>query len=257
MYQHPLHPCLQANLDYRFHAVSIEEKELDGIFECKTTNYHVFADKWGWNKVPEYYVWQCREYMSVMNLPYTIIACACGNNENDYAMGLVKRDLDQEEEMIAAAEDFWNNNVLTHKEPPLADETHAEQELDALIDYNITNQDANLPTLQLANSVLPTIKSYQERQGLISAYKKKVEKLEKESLLDEVKLINEMKLHNTATATDPVTQTKFELQVKKSERTTIDRNRLKRELPDIAAEYVKASESTKFTIKKSAVSQVA
>lgn len=139
MYQHPLFPFMNANLDYRWRAKTPSGKIIEGIFECKTTSYHIAGEKWGNDKVPPYYELQCRHYMAVMNVPYTIIACAWGNNEVDYGVGFVARDLKIEEDIINLEKDFWDNNVKARKAPALNEEKGV-QEMDAFKAYKISDK---------------------------------------------------------------------------------------------------------------------
>lgn len=173
MYRHPLFPFMQANLDYRCHIETVSGKVLEGIFECKTTSWHIGSEKWNDEKVPLEYELQCRHYMAVMNLDFTIIACLWGNNETDYRARVVKRDLDLEEEMIYMEKDFWENNVLAEN-PPKLSTVHAKQEEDAFKSYKIADRikSGEITEIDTSDTVFKNaVKSYltaQERRSALS-----------------------------------------------------------------------------------------
>lgn len=154
MYRHPLFPFMQANLDYRIRIITDTGEVKEGIFECKTTSYHIGPEKWGEQfetKVPLEYELQCRHYMSVMNLDFVIIACCWGSTESDYRVRYLQRDLDFEEEIIAHEKDFWENNVLKKSPPPLSLE-HSEKELEAFHSYKIADRIKSGEVQEIDNS---------------------------------------------------------------------------------------------------------
>ena len=190
MYRHPLHPCMQANLDYRCQITTDKGDVLEGIFECKTTSWHIGTEKWNDDKVPYEYELQCRHYMSVMNLDFTIIGCLWGNNETDYRVRLIKRDYDIEEEIISMEEDFWENNVLAHNPPPL-NEKHAEQEADAFKAYSIADRikSGELAELDTSDEVMAkSIKAYISAQERRDSLKKAADVEEDKMILAKTKM---------------------------------------------------------------------
>lgn len=113
MFQHPLHPFMLADVDY-----FIEFADgTTGILECKTTNYNC-QNKWSNDSVPANYEYQGRHYMAVMNLDKVYFACLYGNNESEFIIRCVERDLDIEEDLITEEEFFWQENVEKGVEPP-------------------------------------------------------------------------------------------------------------------------------------------
>lgn len=87
------------------------------ISECKTTNYNC-QNKWSNDSLPVNYEYQVRHYMAVLNLDRAMIACLYGNNETEFFIRCVERDLDIEEDLIAEEEYFWKENVEKAVEPP-------------------------------------------------------------------------------------------------------------------------------------------
>ncbi len=88
-----------------------------GILECKTTNYNC-QNKWANDSTPVNYEYQGRHYMAVMNINKMYFACLYGNNENEFFIRYMERDLDIEEDLIAEEEFFWTENVGKGVEPP-------------------------------------------------------------------------------------------------------------------------------------------
>ena len=88
-----------------------------GILECKTTNYNC-QGKWANGSTPVNYEYQGRHYMAVMNIDRMYFACLYGNNENEFFIRYMERDLDIEEDLIAEEEFFWKENVEKGVEPP-------------------------------------------------------------------------------------------------------------------------------------------
>lgn len=101
MYQHPLHKCMVANLDRR-----LRRKGQEAILEIKTTGNLQDIKLWKDGIVPKKYEWQCRFYMSVMNINYCYICCCWGFGLDSCAVVLIERDLDIEETMLDEIEDF-------------------------------------------------------------------------------------------------------------------------------------------------------
>ena len=113
MFRHPLYPFMVADVDF---FIEFPDGTF-GILECKTTNYHC-QDKWANNSVPVNYEYQGRHYMSVVNLNVVYFACLYGNNEDEFIIRRMDRDLDSEADLIAEEENFWMENILKRTEPP-------------------------------------------------------------------------------------------------------------------------------------------
>ncbi len=56
--------------------------------------------------------------MAVMNVDVVYIACLYGNNDSEYFIRKIERDLDIEQELIKAEQEFWENYVQAGVEPP-------------------------------------------------------------------------------------------------------------------------------------------
>lgn len=253
MYQHPLYPYMNANLDYRFTLTTNDNKVIEGIFECKTSSYHIAPEKWAYNKVPYEYELQTRHYMAVMNLPYTIIACLWGNNKVDYAWEVVKRDLDIEEEMIAVEGNFWNNNVLKRVAPPLS-KSQGQNELDAFKSYNIGElvKRGELKEIKSPDSdLLSAAQEYAKAQQQKKALETQIEKIEELQASLKTKILEKMAGESKVVIGEhKANATSYLVKNVQTKKTTIDSKRLKLEQPDIAKEYSKESVSERFTLKE-------
>ena len=118
MYRDSRYPFMTANVDYRLRHTKTGE---EAILECK----YVTPDSEGsWREgPPEYYVWQVRHYMAVLNPGHNphcraFIAALWGNNPLSHGTDWqVQRDPYIEEEMIAEEEAFWK--CVEDKTPPV------------------------------------------------------------------------------------------------------------------------------------------
>lgn len=113
MFAHPDYPFMQANTDYLVETLDGQT----GVLEIKTSNLHA-KEKWENDTIPFNYEMQGRHYLAVMDLDFCWFACLFSNNENDFVMRLLERDLDIEADMIAEEQNFWENHVLAGIEPP-------------------------------------------------------------------------------------------------------------------------------------------
>lgn len=60
----------------------------------------------GGRRIPDNYILQVRHYLSVMNMDKAYIACLYGNNENEFVIRPIERNMMEEEEIIAQEEYF-------------------------------------------------------------------------------------------------------------------------------------------------------
>ena len=255
-YKHPLFPFMLADLDYRFKVTTDTGEEIRGVFECKTTSYHIGPEKWNGGKVPYDYELQTRHYMAVMNLPYTLIAVVWGNNEDDYRVRLVKRDYDLEEEIIEEEKAFWEDHVLANVPPELSLE-HAEQEKEAMKSFSIAAKIRNgeIPELDADPEVVDeAIQSYLSVAEKIRALKDRIKDLEKEQTLAEVKILE----FTAAMANEDGTfnchlqsgGSDIYVENKKTSRTSVDTKKMKEEAPELWEKFKKVSESISLNVRK-------
>ena len=88
--------------------------------EVKTTGLRV-AHRWGdeeTDTIPDEYRLQCDHYMAVLEVDeWDLTVCIGGQDFRTYRL---KRDLEREELLIAAEQEFWNRYVVTGEQPPIA-----------------------------------------------------------------------------------------------------------------------------------------
>lgn len=247
MYQHPDHPFMQANLDYRFVVTTLDDETIQGIFECKTTSYHIGFDKWKDNICPSYYETQCRHYMAIMNVPYTIIACAWGNNENDYGVAFVERDEKTEKELIAAEEDFWVNNVQKRNPPPL-NSNKGEQELEAYNSYKVsknikngTLKEINYASSEVIDACMEIVDLKEQEREL----KAEIDGLESKINAKKVALLEVLDKNNT---TEIRVNDMFTVRNKVTISNRFNTAKFQEEHPEVYKKYLKESTSSRFTV---------
>jgi len=243
MFQHPLYPFMLADVDF-----FIEFPDgTTGILECKTTNYNC-QSKWADNSVPVNYEYQGRHYMAVMNVDKVYFACLYGNNENEFIIRYMERDLDIEADLIAEEEFFWQENVQKKVEPPYTEK--ADLVLES-IRRHFGPAEKDSDAVKLSKKHLDAIKKYldlKEQKTVIDSQSKKLEEGMKQAYLE---IVEEMGINCTGilkTATEEYTVT-----YNPAYRTGIDKKgleKLKVQHPDIYYDYVSTSESRRFSVKE-------
>ncbi|GAA6412043.1 YqaJ viral recombinase family protein [Blautia coccoides] len=175
MYFHPLFPFMKADLDFEIYLPTGKK----GILECKTTNYNC-QYKWHDNAVPVNYEWQCRHYMAVMNVDVVYIACLYGNNDSEYFIRKIERDLDIEQELIKAEQEFWENYVQAGVEPPYTEAP--DLVLESLRKF-VGPADQKLPPITITADEKGKLEQYlalAERKAKLDKERREIEKEQKE-----------------------------------------------------------------------------
>ena len=242
MFRHPLHPFMLADVDF-----FIEFPDgSTGILECKTTNYNC-QDKWANDSVPINYEYQGRHYMSVMNINKMYFACLYGNNENEFIIRYMERDLEVEEDLIAEEEFFWKENVEKRVEPEYSEKPDLVLE-SIRKHYGPADKDAE--QVKLPRKHLLSIQNYLElkdQKSKLDSESKKLEERMKESYLAIVE-----ELGVSCTGILQASGTEYVVSYNPIYRTGIDKKnleKLKINHPDIYDEYVSVSESRRFGVK--------
>lgn len=243
MFQHPLHPFMLADVDY-----FIEFADgTTGILECKTTNYNC-QNKWSNDSVPANYEYQGRHYMAVMNLDKVYFACLYGNNESEFIIRCVERDLDIEEDLIAEEEFFWQENVEKGVEPPYTEKPDLVLES---IRRHCGPAEKDADQVKLDRKHILSLERYlqlKEEKVQHEGEAKKLDGLMKEAFAG---IVEEMGVSCSGVLKDgPV---EYLVSYNPAYRTTIDKKRLERlkvQYPDIYDDYVNTTESRRFSVKK-------
>lgn len=278
MYQHPLHPVMQADVD-RFIELTHPDgsKELK-ILEIKTTsNYN--TDKWfkdGEEIVPPEYELQGRHYMSVMNIEKTDFVCLFCTQELRFMASIwngddvtipddvfveymdrfilpnifirhINRDDDKEEKIIHAEENFWNEYVSKNIAPPI-DEV-GDKAVEGVLKYREINDTENEEETLEKNEIIDN--SVNQYFNLISV---------KQSLNSQIKNIDDMIRTHEANMINALSsdKAKYELEdgrvihfeMKPSRKTSFsvkskDLPKLKEQYPEAYEKFVSKTEYSK------------
>lgn len=245
MFAHP-DPALrfmQADLDYMVE----DNKGRQGILEIKTTGFFN-RDEWSDDTPPYHYELQARHYMAVMDLDFVWFACLYGNNESQFIMCKIERDLDIEKDMIAQESHFWTMNVLAGVEPPITEE--ARLALDC-IRRHYGPAVKGLPAVNIPGTYYSALEEY-----LTLATEKRALDQQANELAERMKglTVPIIDLMGNACQAECVAGPGLQYKISYSPRyrTGISRDaleKLKAQEPDIYDQYVSVSESRVFTVK--------
>lgn len=242
MFCHPDHPFMLADVDF---FIAFPDGST-GILECKTTNYNC-QEKWAGDSVPVNYEYQGRHYMSVMNINKMYFACLYGNNENEFIIRYMERDLELEEDLIAEEEYFWKENVEKREEPPYMEKPDLVLES---IRKHFGPADKDAEQIKLPRKHLISIQNYlalKEEKAKLDSEAKKLEERMKESY---VEIVEGLGVSCSGVLKDG--NTEYLVTYNPAYRTTIDKKsleKLKINHPDIYEDYVSVSESRRFAVK--------
>lgn len=221
--QHDEHEFMLANIDRElFHP-----ERGRGILECKTTNAFN-AKAWSSESVPDYYFLQVQHYLAVTGYEYAYIAVLIGGNKFKYFEILPDAELIAN--LIEIERDFWENNVKANCPPPLDGSASSSELLKYLY------PEGRPETIILESEAEELIENYQYWDA-----QEKEAKKNKQEYENKLKgLLGEYERGQAGGAI-------VEWKTIKSNR--LDSSRLKKEKPDLYAEYVKESSSRRFAIK--------
>ena len=218
---HKDYPYLFADVD----GIVTDERGEKCIFEAKTASQYK-ADQWE-NSVPEEYVLQVQHYLAVCGMNKAYIAALIGGNK--FVFTTIYRDDSLIEELIAKEKEFWEECVLTGTEPVVDDSEATKEYLNT----------------KYSNSVASTIQLNADMKNVIAEYQdvdSKVKELEKQKtgLANQIKAV--MGAYETGELDGIV------VSWKKFSRESVDGRRLRREKPEIFAEYSNVSSYRKLSV---------
>ena len=247
MFHHPKYPFMLADVDY---FVDLPDGTT-AILEIKTTNYNAREHWWREGKeiVPVNYESQGRHYMSVMNMDRVFYCCLYGKNFDEVYIRDIKRDYDYEDEMIAVEEDFWINNVQKKKEPPYTEDGDLILES---VKKHFGPAEPNAPIVTLSLPLSSCVIRFTELQAQKKIADAQVKQIKSE--MDRLQGMIVAEMGKSCEAQCSVGDEKFTVTYKPSSKPNIDKNglvRLQAQHPDIYEEYVTASVSRRFYVKKS------
>lgn len=243
IFQHPLYPFLIADVDF-----FVEKPDgRRGTLECKTSHY-LNKDKWANNAIPRHYECQGRHYISVCNLDFAAFACLFGNNEADFEMREVERDLDIEKETIAEISGFWSNHVLARVEPPYRESS--DLVLESIRRY-YGAADKRLAPYSLPDSFFTDLKEIEQLKDEKSILGKQAAAIEEQIRLLYAPIVDE--LGQSCQGICQSGDEKYKVTYNPLYRSSIskdDMDRLRRDYPEIYDEFVTTTESRVFRVKK-------
>lgn len=219
-------PYLMQSREYPHMLANVDRllDDEDAGLECKTAGATTL-NEWEDNKIPEAYMLQCYHYMIVTGLKKWYVAVLIGGN--NFQIRELNWDQDVVDHVIKIEADFWK--MVEERTPPAAGAADVD-----LMSCLYQGNDAN--TLYLDDNGAVLIHQY-----IAAAQAEKAAKAAK----DEAKalLCDIMKEHVKATTgKNTVSWTPYTT-------TSLDTDRLKKELPDVAAIYTKTSSSRRFSVK--------
>lgn len=242
MYCNPEYPFMIANLDY----IYTTPDNKSGILEIKTASVYK-KDDWKDDKIPLHYELQVRYYMAVMNINEAWICCLFGNNEDDFVMRHIRRDLFIEELVIQCEYDFWFEFVLKKTEPPLVESPEAVKNYF----ISLCQKDTKDEVLQLSTEYVPYVTKIVQLKEQKAAYTKKVREIEKQIQQSSIPIMDLMKEYQHAEC--KVGNEKYQISFVTKQTIKMEKEALsvlQVELPDVFYTYASCSFSRYFTIKK-------
>jgi putative phage-type endonuclease len=194
--------------------------------ECKTASI-LNADKWKDGNVPTHYQIQCHHYMAVTGAKAWYIAVVILGKEFKYAR--IDRDEEIIRNLISIESNFWNNHVLTSNMP----DPDGSKAADEIINQYFKHAKAERIIL---NGYDDKLQRREELSELIDKMEVEMKRIDQE-----VKMA--MAEYETAICDHYQVDWKCVITSK------LDVERIKKECPDIYSDYVKQTQSRRFTIK--------
>lgn len=245
MFRHPLYPFMLADVDFFI----IFPDGSYGILECKTCNYNA-KSKWDNDEIPINYIYQVRHYLAVMNMKKAYIACLYGNNEDEFVIRSIERDMMEEEDIIAQETYFWNEYVEKKVEPPYSGKP--DLILESIRRYS-GYADKSLPEISISGLEVEDLEKYLELSEEKSLLEKRKKEIEEQQRALSVPFVEKLGAGCKAVLEDGISR--YQITYNPTIRKSVGKDsleKLKIQHPNIYEEYVKSTESRIFRIKKEA-----
>ena len=213
-------PFMIANVD----GCVVEKDGTKALLELKTANGFAVKE-WEDGLPPEYFL-QVQHYLAVLGLPKAYVAVLIGGNNFRYQY--IDRDEDTIQTIIAMESAFWNNYIVTGKEPPV--DEHSADALNTL--YPKSKKSEVVLTAEADETVAKYMKLKEQEDNL---------KREKTVCENQLKAL----LKDNAVG---VTPQGFTVSWKSATRSSLDSARLKKEQPNIVAAYTSSTTYRKFGV---------
>lgn len=246
MFAHPdpEYSFMQADLDFM-----VQERDgRQGILEIKTTNFFC-RDHWDDDNVPVNYELQGRHYMAVMDLDFVWYACLYGNNDSQFIMRRIDRDLEFEKEMIEQEHFFWNEYVLKKREPPYTEDVNLV--LASIRKHYGVNNITSIPIVTIPPARAVDIKQYLDLAEQKRQLDREARALDKKMKTLYAPIIDQM--GNSCNASCVAGGESYSISYAPTYRTGIssdDLKRLKIAYPDVYDQFVTTTVSRSFKVEK-------
>ena len=218
---HKDYPYLFADVD----GIVTDERGEKCIFEAKKASQYK-AEQWE-DGVPEEYILQVQHYLEVCGMDKAYIAALIGGNK--FVFHTIYRDEELIRNLVSREKEFWEGCVLTGMEPVMDDS-------DATRDYlNQKYSDPIEGSIQLQEDMKSVLAEYQDVDC-------KIKELEKQK----TGFANQIKAAMGEYETGEVDGTVVSW--KKISRESLDSKRLRKEQPEVFAEYTSVSSYRKLSI---------
>ena len=219
--QHPEYPWMLANIDR-------DVVGEDAGLECKTTSpYNKTAFDQG--DVPAVYYWQCQHYMAVTGYTHWYLAILVHGKA--FHVFDIPRNQEHIDHLIHEEDAFWYYNVCAEG-PPLPSGLECDDELVAFLPpTNDADEVVDLQAVEDDVMLMQTLKSESDR------------------LDEQIKAIRQ-RVAMTLSGAEQGRTNRWAVSYKAITRHTIDGDLLRKERPEIAAKYSKASVSRQMRIKE-------
>lgn len=245
MFRHPKYYFMLSDIDF---FIAFPDGSF-GILECKTCNYNA-KDKWNDDGIPANYVYQVRHYLAVMNLKKAYIACLYGNNENEFVIRSIDRDMQEEEDIIEQESYFWQEYVEKKIAPPYTGKP--DLILTSIRRYGGT-ADKSIPEITISGLEPKQLEKYLSLSEEKSMLEKRKKEIEAEQRALSVPFVEQLGQGCKAVMEDGVSR--YRITYNPMVRTSIGKEqmeKLKIQHPDVYEDYTKTTESRTFRVKKEA-----
>ncbi|MCY9434190.1 YqaJ viral recombinase family protein [Bacillus haynesii] len=221
--QHEKYPYFLANVD----RLIVGRKE--GL-ECKTATVYK-RDEWTADSVPDAYFVQCQWYMCVTGFKkWHLAALILGDVVNPWRFHEIERDDELIRIMEKKAAYFWNEHVSKRVPPPFDGSQSSKDLLDAMYPEQVED------SVDLPGYFDSKIEEYERTKEKINELTER-----KQAIENEIKGILGERKHGFV-AGKKITWARFPVE-------RFDKEKFKREHPDIYRQYVKEGHGSRFSIR--------
>lgn len=197
------------------------------LLEVKTAN--VWAAR-GWEGVPLEYAAQVQHYLHLTGLDRALLAVLVGGQRLE--VHEIRREQRAIDLLLEREQEFWEAYILRDTAPP---PDGSESARDAMLAMFPESREGGV--VRLSRAAMSTLAELKRRKAQLATLKEQVTRLENELKLE---------LGDAETAITPHDATAIHWRTSKTNR--VDVERLKRDRPEIYAEYLTEGSTRRFTV---------